>query len=196
METGITIDEWLRNRVCDIKAQIGALEELNVIFHNDAERLVRHDQAEYFNSIKNRILKEVQWVQRMETASQSGRSQGAIISGIAAFGLGSLFAAMGGSKDPVYTGLNLANAVLSEEIPFGTVLIAIVKKGIPEDLKVISLSRLARESNTSEETIKTALKERGYLLMKPEEFDIVLDKLISNILDGSVSLPINNKDLL
>jgi hypothetical protein len=158
--------------------------------------LIRHDQIEYLNRIKNRILKEVQYIQRMETASQSGHNKGAIISGFAAFGLGSFFAAIGGHKDPVYTGLNLANAVLSEEIPFGTVLIAIGKKGIPKDLKIISLSRLARESNTSEEKIRTTLQDKGYILITPERFDTAFGKMVSNILDGSVSLPINNKNLL
>lgn len=48
----------------------------------------------------------------------------------------------------------------------------------------------------SEEKIKTTLKDKGYILMTPRRFDFILGKLASSILDGFVSLPINNKDLI
>ncbi len=84
----------------------------------------------------------------------------------------------------------MAGSVLSREVPFGTVLITIDKQGIPEGVKVVSISRLARESNISESEVEKSLKHDGCLLMTPKAFAKVLERVDSEILNGSVSLPL------
>ena len=84
----------------------------------------------------------------------------------------------------------MAGSVMSKTVPFGNVLIDIGKEGIPEDVRVIPISRLARESNRSELEVKTSLTHDGYLLMTTEVFTQVLDKTKSEILDVSFPLPI------
>ncbi len=63
---------------------------------------------------------------------------------------GSIFAATKGRKDAFRIGLKLAISTPSKAVPFDTVLIAVGKGGLPEDLKVAPVSYLARESNKSE----------------------------------------------
>ena len=83
----------------------------------------------------------------------------------------------------------MAGSVLSRKVPFGTVLITIDGQGIPKGVKVVSISRLARESSMSESEVETNMKRDGSLLMSPEEFAELLDKVEREILDGSASLP-------
>ena len=84
----------------------------------------------------------------------------------------------------------MASSVLSRKVPFGTVLMVIGKEGIPEDVKIIFISRLARESNRSESEVVANFKNNGYLSMTPETFTHVLDKVERGILDGSLPLPL------
>lgn len=65
------------------------------------------------------------------------------------------------------------------------------ENGLDTLLVGISVSRLARESNSSESEIKAGLKHDGYLLMTPEQFAELLDKVEQAVLNGSSSLPIN-----
>ena len=69
------------------------------------------------------------------------------------------------------------------------------QKGIPEDVKVIPVSRLARESKRSELDIVASLKRNGYLMMTLQVFTQALDKTKSEILDGSLSLPIKISEI-
>ena len=184
-------DKWFKQIAHKLKVQIIALNELADIFENVSGRRRRHDQADYLCMLKVKIIEEVESVQRMETASHSGHSKAALIAGLSAFGLGSLLASMSGRKDPGIFGLKLAGSVLSEKSPFGTVLIAVGTEGIPEGLKVIPISSLARDSKTSESDIKVTLQNSGYLLMTPNMFTVVLDKVESKILNGSISLPLD-----
>ena len=58
-----------------------------------------------------------------------------------------------------------------------------------EGLKIIPVSCFARELNKTEAEVEASLKGNGYLLMTPEVFAKILEKVEREILDGSVSLP-------
>ncbi len=61
----------------------------------------------------------------------------------------------------------------------------------PFSIKMIKTGlSLARELNKRESEVKAGLKHDGYLLMTPETFVEVLEKMQCGILDGSMSLPI------
>ena len=184
------LDVWLEGMIGKVRAHTTAVRELVAILADGAQRLTQHDQAACLRSLKTRLIEEVGHFQRMETAAHTGYSQGKIISGLAAFAIGGLFGAASGRKDPASAGWRLAKSVLDKNVPFHTVLIAVGKGGLPDGLEVIPLSRLARELHKSELEIEASLKHNGYLLMTPEKFAKVLDKVERGILDGSVSLPI------
>ena len=69
--------------------------------------------------------------------------------------------------------------------------VAIGKEGLPEDVEVAPISRLARESNKSELDVRVNLQVNGYLLMTPEAFIQILDKAERGIHGGTISLPID-----
>jgi len=131
-------------------------------------------------------------IKRIESAAQLGSTKGTLLEGGVTFTLSSLYSAAIGRKDALNNGARMAKSVLNREVPFGTVLIAVGKSGLPDDLEIVPVSRLARESNRSELEVETSLKYRGSLLITPDKFAKVLDKVECKILDGSVSLPIEN----
>lgn len=195
MESMIDLDAWLEGMVGKVRAHTDATRELAAILADDARRLTQHDQAACLRSLKARLTEEVEHFQRMETAAYTGYSQGKLISGLAAFAIGGLFGAASGRKDPVSAGWRLAKSVLDKNVPFHIVLIAVGKEGIPQDVRVIPISRLARDSNTTESNVKAALKNGGCLLMTPDTVTRVLSDLESRVLDGSVSLPVSIEEL-
>ncbi|MFC1861252.1 hypothetical protein ACFLYL_03125 [Chloroflexota bacterium] len=173
----------------EVERQTVAVSELAVSFADGAQRQVRHEQASFLHSLKSRIMWKVENILRMELAAQTGSTKGALLGGAVALVFGSLFAAARGHKDVYKTGVELAILALNKDIPFGTVLIAIGKEGLPEDLRIIPVSRFARESKRTDLEVEASWKHDGYLLVTPEQFAELLDKVEREILNGSASLP-------
>jgi len=190
METIVDLSTRIKQLSLEVEQQTVAISELAVSFADGAQRQVRSDQAILLRSLKTRIMWEVENIRRMELAAQS-RANNITLFGKApaAFIFGSLYTAATRHKDAYKPGVKLAGSVLSKKIPFGMVLIGIGKEGLPEDLKIIPVSRFARESNKTEPEVEMSWKHDGSLLMSPEEFAELLDKVEREILDGSASLP-------
>ncbi|MBA7513922.1 hypothetical protein ES705_05940 [subsurface metagenome] len=64
-----------------------------------------------------------------------------------------------------------------------------------DDVTVIPVSRLDRESNRSESDVVASLKRNGYLMMALEIFTQTLDRIKYGILNGSLSLPIKISEI-
>ena len=82
-----------------------------------------------------------------------------------------------------------------EKRSFRTILIRIDKKGIPDGVDVVYISRLGRESNQSETEVINRLKKNGSLLLSEEEFSRLIDKLTEGILKGCLALPVSIQTL-
>lgn len=190
METMTNFDRRAEKLHRELSGQTSALKDLTAIFADEARALIQHDQIACLNDLKARIIKEVEHIQRMETVACTDFNKGKLISSLTAFGVGALFAAARGHKDPISTGAKLVKSVLDERAPFGTILITVGKGGIPSDVEVTPVSRLARQSHISESQVKARLQRGGCLFMTPEEFVRVLSKVQSRLFDGSMSLPV------
>ena len=187
MEALADFQKWIDTMSSELGQQVIAVKRLPVAFALGDIQLIRHDQVARLRIIKLRIMQEVESVKRMESAAQMGSTKGALLGGGIVFTLGSLFAAVSGRKDAFNIGSILAQSILTKTVPFGTVHIVIGKGGLPE---VVSVSRLARESNRSESEVVAIFRNNGYLPMTPETFTQVLNKVERGILDGSLSLPL------
>lgn len=84
----------------------------------------------------------------------------------------------------------MAKSVLDESVPFGIILIAVGKGGLPDNVRVIQVSRLVRESNIKESEVTAKLQDDNCLFMTPETFARVLSNVQSRALDGSMSLSV------
>ena len=67
--------------------------------------------------------------------------------------------------------------------------VAVGPKGIPDDVRTVSLSRVARETGRTESEVRAALESRGYRIMMPDEFLRLLEELKEKVLGGTASLP-------
>ena len=196
MESIADFEKWIGIMRSELEQQAIAVKRLAVAFNEGDLQLSRHDQAARLRLLLLRTTKEVEDIKQMESAAQYRANNRALLSAGAKFIFGGLFMAATRHQDAFKVGAGGAASVLSKEVPFGTVYIVIGKKGIPEDMKVISVSRLARESTKTEPEVEAIWKHDGYLLVTPERFIELLDKATQVVLDGSLCLPIAVDELI
>jgi len=189
METIADFEKWIGTMRSELGQHVIALEKLSVAFVESDIQLIRHDQVVRLRILKARIMSEVEKSSKWSQQHKWGLLKEPLFGGAAAFISGSLYTAATRHKDAYKTGVKLAGSVLSKKVPFGMVLIGIGKEGLPEDIKSIPVSRFARESTKTEPEVETSWKHDGYLLVTPEQFAELLDKVESGVLDGSASLP-------
>ncbi|MFC1861229.1 hypothetical protein ACFLYL_03000 [Chloroflexota bacterium] len=176
METINVISEWIEEKRCRLAKQIDAIDILAQSLAANSRQLSRYDDVERLRVLKKRIMEQVEQLERREMAAKAGSNKASIFNIIAVFTAGTVLSAMYGNSDATQTGLKLAVSALNREVPFGTVLIAIGKQGLPKDVAIVPLSRLARDTNTSETNIRHDFEKQGYELMTPEVFYRLLDK--------------------
>ena len=178
------------------RAQVDVLLPLNEIFAQEAERLRRHDQARQLDALGKKVTQEVSDIQRMETAASHGFNQATLITGLAKFTFGSLAAAAAHTPEhPLSAGARLAGDDFARNAPFGEVRVAVGPGGVPNDVKVIALSQLAREQDENESEVVAALEARGYRLVTPEAFSTILNELKDKVLKGTLALPVTSSSL-
>ena len=184
-------NQLLRTLKHRIRAQLTALPHLAVVFEEEAGRLHRHDQVRRLSVLGVEVMGEVTRLRRMESATQYGRSQAEFTVALVGFGIGALAAAVGGDPGrPLRTGIRFAADTLARSQPSGQVHIAVGPQGLPDEVEVIPVSRWAREQRTSEAVFMRGLGVRGYRLMEPETFYVLLNDVQEKILQGTVSLPV------
>ena len=175
-----------------IRVQITTLPHLAMVFEEEAERLHRHDQVRRLSVLRVEVMEEATHLRRMESATQYGRSQAELTVALVGFGIGALAAAVGGSREhALRTGIRFAADILAKSQPSGQVHIAVGPQGLPDEVEVIPVSRWAREQRTSEAVVMRSLEVRGYRLMEPEAFSMLLNYVRGKVLQGTVSLPVS-----
>jgi hypothetical protein len=74
-------------------------------------------------------------------------------------------------------------------------MVCIGPKGLPDDVRGVSISQLARESGRLESQIINKLREDDYLLFSKEVFSLLIDGLIGAIREGKLHLPVSRDKL-
>lgn len=186
--------ERLGKNIDRIKTNMIAGEELSNAFSSSATNLARRDQAKCVRNLKSRVLAEVKWLLDTEISAESGFTKGNLLSVPLSFAIGGLAGMLLHHENPVETGISTAHKVLNKRLPFGTVLVGIGKGGLPDDVKVIPLSRLTRESKMCESEVRAILADRGYFLITQEVFVKTMDEVEHCVLNGFLSLPLPVKE--
>jgi len=178
------------------RAQASVLSPLSKVFAREAERLRRHDQARQLDALGKKVTQGVSDIQRMETVASYGFTKATLITGLVKFTFGSLAAAAAHTPEhPLSAGARLAGDDFARTAPFGEVRVAVGSGGVPDDVKVISLSQLAREQDENESEVVAALEARGYRLVMPEAFSTILDNMKDKVLKGTLALPVTSSSL-
>lgn len=192
----VSFEQWFDKNLNLIKTNMKAGEELASALASTATNLTRRDQAECVRNLKSRVLAEVEYLVDMESSDKLAFSKGKLVSAPLSFAAGGFIGMLLHHKNPADKALKAAGETISKKLPFGTVVIAIGKGGIPEDVKVVPISALARESKTTEAEVRTTVIGRGYFLITPEAFATTIDKIEKLVLDGALSLPLPAKEFI
>lgn len=190
MDTSGEFSRRLKELNCQLRNLTAAAEELGPLLDQCAMKVLQRDQAFVLSNLSTRIMREVEDVRAREVAANDEFNAAKHRRGAITFLGGAVGAALGRQKDPWSRGAELMQPVLDQKAPFGAVMVAIAKEGLPDGVKVVPLSQLARESKKSQQEIRVALEERDCLLMIPETFARLTDNLKAKVMDGSMSLPI------
>jgi len=184
-------EKWFAENVLRVKKCRIAAEELTNEFLVVADNVRRHDQAVSLRRLKARIRADVEHEQSRETSASLAFSERKLAGGVVGFTASLIAGAAAGHKDSLAIAADIADASFRKSAPFGTVLVAVGKNGVPDDVKVIPLSRLARESKMSESQVRVVLNKSGHFLIGPHTFASAVDEIEHRVLCGVASLPLS-----
>lgn len=179
--------DYLGNLQSQAKKLTESGPALNSIFAQEENRLKREDEASSLRAVYRAVEEQLQRLERTEASVELGHSQANLI-----LSLGGLAVAAMVSKSNRLSAMRdyLLREPRDRQQPFGLVMVCIGPKGLPDDVRGVSISQLARESNRLESQIINKLREDGYLLFSQEAFSALIDKLTGDVREGRLSLPI------
>ena len=178
--------EDLKRRASEL---VSAVQTLATLFEEGAARLSREDQVARLKILRAAILQKVERAKAQETAANTGHSMASTVSSLFRFGGGLITLT---SEDTTMQAISqhLLARPARKEPSFGTILISVGSGGVPEDVEVINISRLTRESKRDECDVTNGLLADGHLLFTANAFSSLIDRLADEILKGGLSLPV------
>jgi hypothetical protein len=184
--------DGLRSR---IDTQTRALTEIAQALTAEAERRQRADQASCIDALREQVTLRARWCQEAEErARRAFRTDKPKTSLAKAVGTG-LGVWLTRGSNPVLWGMVVLKRELDKTAPFGNVVATVGPGGIPNELDVVSLSRLARERDTSEAEATKAMEAKGYRVVEPQSLLTALRRLKGDVLGGAVVLPVGGEQL-
>jgi hypothetical protein len=165
---------------------------LNDLFIEEEIRQKREDEASILMAVRRVIVEQLQDLKRIETSASLGHSQAKLI----LFPIGLALRAMFSDNNRESAVMDyLSRGSADRQQPFGTVMVSIGPKGLPDGARAVSISRLAGDSNRLEPEIVNGLRKDGYLVFSEEVFSSLIDKLVADVRQGKLSLPVSREKL-
>jgi hypothetical protein len=195
MESLKSFHDHLENLQHQAKRLTSTGLSLITLFAKEANRLSREDETSRLIALHSSIRQRLERVERNEDSASYGHSQANLMLSLGGLAASGIIEMVSGNKQLSTMTGHLLQGLGNKQRPFGKVLVCIGPRGLPDDLRVVSISRLARESNWDEPEVINELQERGYLLFNKKEFSLLIEKLIDNILKGRLCLPIPKEKL-
>jgi len=165
---------------------------LNTLFAQEETRLKREDEASSLRAVYRTVVEQLQRLEGTEASVKRGHSQANLI-----LSLGGLAVAAMGSKSKQLSAIThyLLQPPADEQQSFGLVMVCIGPKGLPDDVRGVSISQLARESGRPQPEIINKLREDGYLLFSEHVFSLLIDRLACHVRAGKLNLPVSGDKL-
>lgn len=167
---------------------------LTPLFAEEAKRLSREDEASRLRVLYRAVVAHLDRVKRDEGSESYAQSQINLEVSVIALAMSAGRAIISKNNRLSRISDSLKSAGI-KKFPFGNVLVCVGPKGLPDDVGVVSISRLARESNRDESEVINELKKRGCLLFSKETFSLLIDKLVDDVREGRLRLPISGEKL-
>jgi hypothetical protein len=186
---------YLKNLKHQVRRLTSAGLSLITLFAEEANRLSREDEALRVKALYSSIRQQLDLAKRSEDAASYGHSQANLIFSLGGLAASSIIGMVSKNKRRSATAGHLLQSLNNEQPPFGRVLVCIDPEGLPDDVRVVSISKLARESNRPESEVIYELQERGCLLFSEKEFSLLIDRLVDDVREGRLCLPISREKL-
>jgi hypothetical protein len=174
------------------KRLIETMLALNALFAEEDIRQKREDEASVLVMAGRAIVKQLQELKHTEILASLGYSE----TKAKLFPAGLAFTAMFCRND---MGSAIADyfrrGPIDRHRPFGTVMVCVGPKGLPDDARALSISKLARDSNRPQPEVVNSLRQNGYLLFSEETFSYLIDRLAADVRQGKLRLPVSREKL-
>jgi hypothetical protein len=161
----------------------------------EADRLSRWDEASRLKALCFSIRRQLDQVRSSENAASCGYSRAELTISLGTLAVGGIIKALSSNRHLSALADRLLESRTNKERPFGLVLICIGPRGLPEDVQVIPVSRLARELDCEESKVIHAERQHGYLLITEEAFLLLILRLVADVEEGRLRLPISQAKL-
>jgi len=182
----------------DLQSEAKALSEgasaLDGLFDKEATRLKREDEASTLRALYHVIVEQLEQAKRSESCASYRDAKADLMFSLTGLAAKIVVAATTKSQRD----RNIVNNLFDTEghkKPFGTVMVCVGAKGLPDDVEIVSISQLARESNRPQAEILSKLQDEGYLLFSEQEFFLLIDRLVGDVREGKLHLPVSKKKL-
>jgi hypothetical protein len=178
----------------DIEHQAGVIAQaavsLSQSFEAEAQRLTRQDEVQQLKTIHAAIVEKLAWSSRMECAASYGHNEASLDWALAGFTVKLVTTLITENQRAHHFVDQVFDTSKRDKCPYGMVMVCVGPKGIPDDIQVVSISELARESNQPEFEIMQKLQNGGSLVLSQDAFTRLIDRLITDIREGRLHLPI------
>jgi len=195
MESLNSFHTYLKELHHQAKRLTSAGLSLITLFAEEANRLSREDEALRLKALYSSIRQQLSLAKRSEDAASYGHSQAGLIFSLGGLAASGIIGMVSKNKRRSATAGHLLQSLNNEQRPFGKVLVCIGPKGMPDDVRVVSISKLARESNQPESEVINELQERGCLLFSGNTFSLLINKLVDDVRKGRLRLPTSREKL-
>jgi hypothetical protein len=186
---------YLKNLRYQARKLSAASLSLSNLFAEEAVRLHRTDQASRLEALYFSIRQQLDGARRDEAAASRGHREARVMISLGGLAVGAIGKMVSKNEELQAFSEDLLNSLASKQRPFGTVLIRVGPKGMPDDVQVVSISQLARESNQEESEVINELRIRGCLLFSEEAFSVLIDRLTRDVREGQQFLPVSTEKL-
>ena len=164
---------------------------LNSLFAREKTRMKWKDEASTMRAVYHAIVEQFQRLKETEASARLGHSQAKLV----LFPMGLVVTAVIAKENRLSAMADYLLKNTADKRPFGLVMVRIGPKGLPDDVGVVSISQLARESYRPQPEIMNKLQDDGYLLFTEETFSLLIDRLIVDVREGKLRLPVSRNKL-
>ena len=113
------------------------------LFAEEASRLNRQDEASRLKALHSSIRQQMDEAKSLENAASYGHSKAKLVTSLAGLAVGVGIQMASEDKRALAFSDHLLKNLGGKERPFGTVLVSIGPKGLPDDVQVVSISRVS-----------------------------------------------------
>jgi len=164
---------------------------LNTLFAREKTHIKWKDEASNLRAVYRDIVVQFQRLKEVEASASLGHSQAKLV----LLPIGLFVTAMIAKENRLSAIEDHLLKAKADKRPFGLVKVRIGPKGLPDDVGVVSISQLARESHRPQPEIMNELQDDGYLLFTEEECSLLIDRLIADVREGKLRLPVSSQKL-